>query len=618
MESRSRCVYVLTGLIAVAVLVALYTNIFQTDSIFPGYRRSDQTVGARHEAGRPQAAIDLIMAEVAQLTQSAPTMTHVQLIESIRHSLGQLRAMWVTHKTTEDVKSKVNDVIAMTTARVEELRKSRIGQHDRIQLCPEIWLGIYKGYKTSNCSMKVSSIPSIMSVLLNFVQYPEPRTSQIVLDGLMESHPNVPVIVAWPEAQKARFQAGRQGVTLLPVKAGEKVSNVWNRLVSSATTPYVLVGKDLVYYDNDTYIERLFRVMKNSSAASLIGGAARTPNGHWVIGCEQSSLMNYTLSYRSGYYRSQHECVYCDHITGPFIAKREHLKFTPNLADDTATFASLFLDLKDRGVKSQVCPDGMFHVRGFYNASQNNKFWQPLAKHLKVQTIIVNGREFEFTCGQVGIRCGKPTGIGLAPCCMQQLADEVAFLMNTCEEKNMYCDLRSGTLMGAIKMSGILPWELDADFYITWSNFTDILKLKSWFRARGWSVAKKSQNGIDFRKQGSMWRTECYGTTDDNPVSSTHPRYFTSKGMKPTRVNIAGHWLVAPHNPGWLMRREYGPEIYRHSQHNMVFGKTPMAVYKPRKFTKCRTNHSACLDKYCLDGNIQFEKDFVHQNRIEC
>ena len=612
-----RCFYLLTGIAAVVILSGLYVSNF-TSVVLPGNGIRSQLLGHRYQAATPQASIGRIMDELTQLTQSAPGMQHVRLIESINNSLGQLREMWTSTKVTQAVNKKIDKVIAKTQAHVEVLRNGSVGYHDRIQLCPEIWRGIYKGYKTSNCSMRVSPIPSILSVLLNFVQYPEPRTSKIVLDGLRAVHPNIPLIVAWPEGQKDLFTTDHSGVTLLPVKAGEDASNVWNGLVSSAKTPYVLVGKDLIYYDSDTYIERLFRVMKTSSAASMIGGAIRTPNGHWVIGCEQSSLMNYTLSYRSGYYRSQHECVYCDHIAGPFIAKREHLNFTPNLADDTATFASLFLDLKDRGVKSQVCPDGMFHVRDLYNASQNAKFWQPLAKYQKVQTVIVNGKEFEYTCGQVGIRCGRPTGIGLAPGCMQQLADEVAFLMNTCEEKNMYCDLRSGTLMGAVKMSGILPWELDADFYITWSNFTDILKMKSWFRARGWSVVKKSQNGIDFRKRWSTWRTECYGTTDDNPVSSTHPRYFTSKGMKPTRVNIAGHWLVAPHNPGWLMRREYGPEIYRHSQHNMVFGKRPMAVYKPRKFTKCRRKHSACLDKYCLDGNIQFERNFVHQNKVEC
>ena len=38
------------------------------------------------------------------------------------------------------------------------------------------------------------------------------------------------------------------------------------------------------------------------------------------------TFRNYTLVYKHGYERSEQECIYCDHIHGPFVAKTKLFK----------------------------------------------------------------------------------------------------------------------------------------------------------------------------------------------------------------------------------------------------------------------------------------------------
>lgn len=41
----------------------------------------------------------------------------------------------------------------------------------------------------------------------------------------------------------------------------------------------------------------------------------------------------------------------------------------------------------------------------------------------------------------------------------------------------MMCELNDGTLLGALKFNGILPWEIDADISVEGDNFTKFADL---------------------------------------------------------------------------------------------------------------------------------------------
>lgn len=48
--------------------------------------------------------------------------------------------------------------------------------------------------------------------------------------------------------------------------------------------------------------------------------------------------------------------------------------------------------------------------------------------------------------------------------------------------------MQEGTLLGAVKFNGLLPWERDADVTFHSSNFSAISDLKSKLRTSGYSL----------------------------------------------------------------------------------------------------------------------------------
>ena len=47
-------------------------------------------------------------------------------------------------------------------------------------------------------------------------------------------------------------------------------------------------------------------------------------------------------------------------------------------------------------------------------------------------------------------------------------------LMDACEKTNTLCQLQEGTLLGAVKLETILPWERDCDISVLSSQFNNL------------------------------------------------------------------------------------------------------------------------------------------------
>ena len=47
-------------------------------------------------------------------------------------------------------------------------------------------------------------------------------------------------------------------------------------------------------------------------------------------------------------------------------------------------------------------------------------------------------------------------------------------LVDACEKTNTLCQLQEGTLLGAVKLENILPWERDCDISVLSSQFNNL------------------------------------------------------------------------------------------------------------------------------------------------
>ena len=56
----------------------------------------------------------------------------------------------------------------------------------------------------------------------------------------------------------------------------------------------------------------------------------------------------------------------------------------------------------------------------------------------------------------------------------QELMEALVILMDACEKTNTLCQLQEGTLLGAVKLENILPWERDCDISVLSSQFNNL------------------------------------------------------------------------------------------------------------------------------------------------
>ena len=488
-------------------------------------------------------------------------------------------------------------------------------------ICPEEYKGttygypfFYKGFEVTDCDFAKP-----LTDLLTITAYIKEDVSDNVenaVTNLVSSIKNLnskyriaiaaDIALATVDRLTKRFPNTiiKDAVAIKGLSAGQ----IWNSLVQTATTEYVLIARDVEVITNDTRFDRLIREIE-SMDLSAGGGAFRTPNGHWSNGCYQIAYKNYSLSYHHGYDESMHECLFCDYIEGPFITTKNRLETTQfNKLDEThGLFEDWFMRMHDKQQSVVVCPDSMFHT--FYKTTDKEnwdsfmKAWGLYRMHTPLGTEIVS------SC-----HTGTPMSRSKAlhPCASDSLAKAVKFLMTTCEETNIICELEEGTALGAVKFNKILPWERDADITFLTANYSAFQKLAATFSKVNYRLAnvKEPRCCVDNRKAGGVfnlylsgWHIEIYG---QHIMDSELLRV---EGFKPTKILLDGQWVSVPRNPGLFMRNRYGHEIYRHALHWLSLGeKTGWVNYQTTKFLECeQPGHHACIDRYNTDGNLQFQ-----------
>jgi len=494
------------------------------------------------------------------------------------------------------------------------------------EVCPEQFMGktlaygypfFRKGFERQNCTEFVP-INKLITIVVILPDELSAADQFQVFKGIAKYYPNIRIVSASKEKLPidviTKLKLNLKNIVTKELTHGE----TWSELFQEVATPYVLFAPDITHFTDDINLERLIRVLSDNNDAIIAGGSHRNLRGEWDIGCLQVTFRNWTAFFRGGYYHSFTECVVCDVLSGPFVAKTEGLRqvgLDKNLA--FGVFQDLFWRLKRKHPEKVVvsCPDVMFNI--YHREIPDDKYTSLAQKWEVKKWVDSDGRVRWYGCRHGHSHtnsgsCSFDTGLGVPPCDLENLADAIKFVMKECEDAGLFCELQEGTLLGAVKFNKVLPWERDADITFLTANYTAFKKLRSKFSAAGYSLSDDDgslwccvdgrQAGGKFRVGTTRWTLELYGQ------HIMESEMLVASGQRPTKVQFAGQWVAVMRNPGLFARNRYGPKIYQHAEHWMDTGhNTGWSFYSAGSFTKCsQPGHSGCLDQFPADGNLQF------------
>ncbi|KAK3597103.1 hypothetical protein CHS0354_021210 [Potamilus streckersoni] len=556
-------------------------------------------------------------------------LTHRSLYDPIRQKLvktAQLMYKAKRHargsKTSDSLKSAISlmeGILVHLQVNLTDLKSRPV--KEAVNICPETYKGTTFGYPFFYQGFEVTDCPSGKKVedlitIVTFIEFPEPEAilaARKLLDSLKSQSKKFTIILAVKKLDKQPddFSRKYKNFKLVTAENSDTPGVVWNRLLKEVTTEYVLIARNVDMFTNDSRLDRLIREIESLDVA-VAAGSYREPTGHWRIGCLQLNYRNYSISFFDGYDESIHECQFCDYVTGPFVMKTSlanELQFDLSIPSTGGLFEDLFMRLKEKGLEAITCPDAMYHTVEA-NVSDISSDWETFAIKWKAKYIQPAGsKSIEIDCSH--FICKKDKAYTLHPCCLDELTDMILFVMRTCEEEGIICELQEGTALGAVKFNKILPWERDGDLAFLTSNYSTFSKLAQAFTGAGytlkdlqgtWCCADSRIAGGKFQVKSKSWIVEMYG---QHIMDS---ELLIEAGLKPTKVLFSGRWVNVPRNPGLFVRNRYAHEIYQHALHWMVMEKkSGWEYYKTNTFIDCpRVGDHACFDRYNGDGNIQF------------
>ncbi|KAK7082273.1 hypothetical protein SK128_020502 [Halocaridina rubra] len=478
-------------------------------------------------------------------------------------------------------------------------------------VCPEVYKGrefdLESEHNFQEVQCNTKKFKEVVTIVISTKGWDVERIKFVVTQ--IRKHYDVNIVILSFGESYLNFVI--DGVSIKYHDAGVLESVALNEAVSLITTPYIFLGHSLIHFNAESPLERLVRVLENLNEVSVASGAYRDISGYWRHGCLQTTLENYYLQYTRGYEYSFHECMYCDDVLGPFVAETDLLKrvtFTENM-EDAAMLHDWFLSVRSSGRLVMSCPDVMFFAKA--EPSMTNSDWLTIAQKWSLQRIqSYDGKEFEYSCEDAQIACVNimktVSSFLLPPCCRMQIRKELGFVQECAEELGLHYELQAGSLLGAVKMDGILPWDFDTDV------ITDCRDHRTWL-TKGFECVK--QKGCSPKLQfGHYWTASCVLSIVDISCRYNRTLHLPSDIQHiATQIELDGRWTKVVSNPGRITRNKYGPEYLKHAVHwryssNSTVPKDDGQGQVPGMWSKCaEPAFHSCLDHFPVDGNIRFK-----------
>jgi len=424
----------------------------------------------------------------------------------------------------------------------------------------------------------------------------------------------------------SRWFGKRFFVVVVTYREGDTYGEAMNKAVDMVTTPFVLIAPRMTYTNFDIIgqqldVQRLIRVLETVDEADVVGGATKdVSTGHWSRGCYQTRAKMYTLKYTYGYQRSTHECLFCNHLSSPFLARPSFLRTFKFPKDNHGIIRDFFYKINQYRKNALSCPDVMFYTSPMTESdSELKKFAERWNIGQIIEANNVKRKLLYFHEGPTDKRpydtskCNLRTkSLAVHPGCRYNLLQFLDYACKSLSKAGITYETSAGTTIGALKFDNILPWDIDADLNVigspkksTREHQKEVMsKVAPIWRKDGVGVQNDpGSHNINLVKDG--WTIELYFYQDSRQGPYTVPR---------TLVNIGGKWLDSVENPGLRMRTRYGMEIYRHVEHWRQSKSRKSHSFHPYiagKFPECtKAGHQGCLDQFEADGSLQFAELF--------
>ncbi|XP_071548930.1 uncharacterized protein [Panulirus ornatus] len=481
-------------------------------------------------------------------------------------------------------------------------------------VCPEEYHGraaddtFQHNFVQLECT-NVSKFKDVLTVILSTKRWEHDRTKFVVAN--IRSLYDVNIFILTYEGDES-LSLDIDGTFIKPFPVGTSESYAINHVAATVETPFTLIADSLTHFTEQSSLERLVRVLDSLDKVSVASGAYRNLNGHWHYGCLQHRMENYHLAYARGYEHSQHECMYCDDVLGPFVVRTEILKkvhLTDSL-EGSVMYRDWFLNIRLEGSLVMACPDVMFFVDA--EPIMKHDDWLKISTKWSIQYVRpYDGHEIEFSCEEVKISCvnlmKSASSFLLPPCCRAKIRQELGYLQDCAEELGVYYELSAGSLLGAVKYGGILPWDFDTDV------LTDCKDQKLWLtKGMNCMTRKGCRSLLMF---GNYWTSSCEYSVLDVSCRYNQTIYLPSeyRGV-PTQVEFNGRMTNVKPNPGHVSRNIYGPEYLKHAVHwrystDSKFPKDDGSGQVPGIWSFCKEpGFHSCLDHFPVDGNLGFKR----------
>ncbi|XP_021373886.1 uncharacterized protein LOC110463548 isoform X1 [Mizuhopecten yessoensis] len=466
-------------------------------------------------------------------------------------------------------------------------------------VCPEYYVDNIYGYRVQNCSYSKRIEEIVTIVRLDYGSHAD--STKFFSNG----YGGYISAVVGDYGGNIKEQNRTHVIHLASsIKEGEAL----NKLIARVKTKYTLVVKNMTALDSDSRIERLVREIERLQVTA-VGGSIRNSDSVWSLGCHQRVLRNYTVAYEEGYDESMHDCVFCDHVDGPFLIRTDKLKqvqFDGNLTP-MGLYEDFFMRLEG---EVAVCPDAMFYMDS-PRRSEITTDWEKFGRKRYLYKLKFSmGLTIHFGCNYP-YQCKKGKGYVRSPCCVQELADLNNGVMEMCEKAGVPCQLNAGTHLGAVKLYKVIPWEIDGDIKFWCEDFRTLEKAGITLRSKGikFGTDRKPRNCSASEQPSILSASSKHWHIDIWATSSITGSYILRSQIRDlTRIPHNGRLVYVNKNPALATRNVY-PGLFRHKQHPSEGGG---GTNVHNRFTSCLVvDNQDCIDSYYEEGNIQFKYTLV-------